>query len=127
MPARSSVAPSPRWTLRRPSACPACGPPSGQTLTNEVAQADFILYGTLSNAKPDPKDTWSVKAGVLVCTGKPNGCVVTKNAYSDYTLKLKWRFPADGTGGNNAVAVASFTSIAGGGTGFDASEIVVIA
>src|SRR3954451_2022169 len=37
-------------------ACPGCGPPSGQTLTSEVAQADFILYGTLGNAKPDPKD-----------------------------------------------------------------------
>lgn len=37
-------------------ACPGCGPPTGQTLTSEVAQADFILYGTLGNAKPDPKD-----------------------------------------------------------------------
>ncbi|AMV24745.1 hypothetical protein VT84_10140 [Gemmata sp. SH-PL17] len=43
------------------AACPGCGPPSGQTLTNEVAQADFILYGTLSNAKPDPKDPGSTK------------------------------------------------------------------
>ncbi|MFM8272524.1 MAG: hypothetical protein ACKODX_09350 [Gemmata sp.] len=42
-------------------ACPGCGPPSGQTLTNEVAQADFILYGTLANAKPDPKDPGSTK------------------------------------------------------------------
>ena len=43
------------------AACPGCGPPSGQTLTNEVAQADFILYGTLGNAKPDPKDPGSTK------------------------------------------------------------------
>ncbi len=43
------------------SACPGCGPPSGQTLTNEVAQADFILYGTLANARPDPKDPGSTK------------------------------------------------------------------
>lgn len=42
-------------------ACPGCGPPSGQTLTSEVAQADFILYGTLGNAKPDPKDPGSTK------------------------------------------------------------------
>ena len=33
--------------------CPFCNPP-GQTLTAEVQQADFILYGTLSNATPDP-------------------------------------------------------------------------
>ena len=43
------------------AACPACGPPSGQTLTSEVAQADFILFGTLGNQKPDPKDPGSTK------------------------------------------------------------------
>jgi hypothetical protein len=42
-------------------ACPACGPPSGQTLTSEVAQADFILYGTFGNAKRDPNDPGSSK------------------------------------------------------------------
>lgn len=43
------------------AACPACGPPSGQTLTSEVAQADFILFGTLGNQKPDPKEPGSSK------------------------------------------------------------------
>lgn len=43
------------------AACPACGPPSGQTLTSEVAQADFILFGTLGNQKQDPKDPGSSK------------------------------------------------------------------
>jgi len=42
-------------------ACPGCGPPSGQTLTSEVAQADFILFGTFANAKADPKDPGSSK------------------------------------------------------------------
>ncbi len=42
-------------------ACPACGPPSGQTLTSEVAQADFILYGTFGNARRDPNDPGSSK------------------------------------------------------------------
>ncbi len=42
-------------------ACPGCGPPTGQTLTSEVAQADFILFGTLENAKADPKDPGSTK------------------------------------------------------------------
>lgn len=32
-------------------ACPFCSV-QGQTLTGEVAQADFIVYGTLANAKP---------------------------------------------------------------------------
>jgi hypothetical protein len=37
------------------SACPLCNP-TGTTLASEVAQADFILYGSLSNAQRDPKD-----------------------------------------------------------------------
>ena len=43
------------------AACPGCSAPSGQTLTSEVAQADFILFGTLGNQKPDPKDPGSSK------------------------------------------------------------------
>jgi hypothetical protein len=36
------------------SACPLCNP-TGTSFANEVAQADLILYGTLSNAKGDPE------------------------------------------------------------------------
>ena len=36
-------------------ACPFCSA-TGETLGGEVAQADFILYGTLSNAKRDPDE-----------------------------------------------------------------------
>jgi hypothetical protein len=38
-------------------ACPGCGAPSGQTLASEVAQADFILYGTFGAPKPNPTDS----------------------------------------------------------------------
>jgi hypothetical protein len=38
-------------------ACPGCGPPTGQTLASEVAQADFILFGTLGSPKPNANDT----------------------------------------------------------------------
>ncbi len=37
------------------AACPFCAP-SGATFSAEVAQADLILYGTLSNARLDPND-----------------------------------------------------------------------
>ncbi|MFO0824039.1 MAG: hypothetical protein U0792_13155 [Gemmataceae bacterium] len=43
------------FTTAPASACPFCSP-TGTTLTGEVAQADFILFGTLSNPKPDPND-----------------------------------------------------------------------
>ncbi len=55
------------------------------------------------DAKPDPKDTWSVEDGVLVCTGKPNGYLATAKEYGDYTLKLKWRYPADAKAPNSGV------------------------
>lgn len=48
----------------------------------------------MPDAKPDPKATWGVKDGVLVCTGKPNGYIATEKEYENYTLRLKWRYPA---------------------------------
>ena len=63
----------------------------------------FIVKPDKDGKKADPKDTWSVTDGVIRCTGKPNGCMATKSEYADYVLKLKWRFPADGKGGNSGV------------------------
>lgn len=53
--------------------------------------------------KAGPGETWSVTDGYVRCTGKPNGYILTEKAYADYTLKLKWRFPADSKGGNSGV------------------------
>lgn len=39
----------------RAAACPFC-PQAGQTLTQEVNQANLIIFGTLSNAKRDPNE-----------------------------------------------------------------------
>jgi hypothetical protein len=63
----------------------------------------FIVKADKDGKKADPKETWSVVDGTIRCTGKPNGCIVTEKEYSDYMLKLKWRFPADSKGGNSGV------------------------
>ncbi len=63
----------------------------------------FIVKLDKDGKKADPKDTWSATDGYIRCTGKPNGCLVTKSEYADYVLKLKWRFPANTTGGNTGV------------------------
>jgi hypothetical protein len=66
-------------------ACPGCGPPSGQTLTSEVAQADFILYGTLENARRDPnapgtsKGTTELKIEAVI---KGHPMVKDKNVFT---------------------------------------------
>ena len=63
----------------------------------------FVVKAGKDGKKADPKETWSVKDGVIYCTGKPNGYMLTKEEYGDYVLKVKWRFPADGKGGNSGV------------------------
>jgi hypothetical protein len=63
----------------------------------------FIVKPDKEGKRADPKLTWSAADGILRCTGKPNGCMVTRNEYADYVLKVKWRWPADGKGGNSGV------------------------
>lgn len=53
----------------------------------------------------DPKESWSIKDGILRCSGKPTGYLVTEKEYADYELTLKWRYPAGLKGGNSGVLV----------------------
>jgi hypothetical protein len=63
----------------------------------------FIVKPDKDGKRADPKDTWSVVDGTIRCTGKPNGCMVTKKEYGEYVLKVKWKWPAEGKGGNSGV------------------------
>lgn len=40
--------------------------------------------------------TWSVKDGVIVCTGKPNGFLRSKETYRDFIFRAQWRFQKEG-------------------------------
>ncbi len=55
----------------------------------------------LPDEKADPAKTWSVKDGVIHCTGTPAGYLRTTEAYENYTLQFEWRFPEKG--GNSGV------------------------
>jgi hypothetical protein len=56
------------------------------------------------------EDVWSVKDGVLSCTGKPPGYLRTeKDDYANYLLELEWRFPQGTAGGNSGVLVHTST------------------
>lgn len=51
-----------------------------------------------------PETVWSVKDGVLICTGKPAGYIYTKDDYKNYIVKLQWRFdPAKGAGNSGVL------------------------
>lgn len=49
------------------------------------------------------EDTFSVKDGVLCCTGRPAGYLRTEKKYTNYVFKLEWRWPKDSRPGNNGV------------------------
>ena len=36
-------------------------------------------------------DTWSVKDGLLVCTGKPIGVMRTDRQYENFIIEVEWR------------------------------------
>jgi hypothetical protein len=40
----------------------------------------------------DPMQTWSVRDGVIHCTGQPYGYARTEQVYSNYELTVVWRF-----------------------------------
>jgi hypothetical protein len=40
----------------------------------------------------DPAKVWTVKDGVIICTGKPAGYIVTEQEYQNYELRLEWRW-----------------------------------
>jgi hypothetical protein len=50
------------------------------------------------------EDVWSVADGVLICKGQPIGYLRTEADYTNYVLKLEWRFnPATKQAGNSGV------------------------
>ncbi|HUE72310.1 MAG TPA: DUF1080 domain-containing protein [Pirellulaceae bacterium] len=56
------------------------------------------------------EEVWSVKDGVLSCTGKPPGYLRTeKDDYANYVLELEWRFPKGSAGGNSGVLLHTST------------------
>ncbi|HLV02793.1 MAG TPA: DUF1080 domain-containing protein [Acidobacteriota bacterium] len=50
-------------------------------------------------------ETWSVRDGMIVCTGKPTGVLRTEKQYQNYILELEWRHMEEG--GNAGLFVHS--------------------
>ena len=49
----------------------------------------------LPDAAADPAKTWSVKDGVIHCTGTPNGYLRTEQTFKNYFLVVEWRWPVN--------------------------------
>jgi len=55
----------------------------------------------LRGGKGNVDKTWTIRDGVLCCTGRPAGYIRTEKAYKNYRLRLEYRWP--GRTGNNGV------------------------
>lgn len=62
---------------------------------------DMTGWHPVLNDNGKPEEVWSVKDGVLSCTGNPNGYIRTEKEYKNYVIRLEWRFP--GEPGNSGV------------------------
>ncbi|MCK4874097.1 MAG: DUF1080 domain-containing protein [Phycisphaerales bacterium] len=68
---------------------------NGKDLTGWTAH----LYGDA-----EMSDVWSVRDGILICMGKPAGYIRTETDYTNYVLRLEWRFnPITKEAGNSGV------------------------
>jgi hypothetical protein len=72
-------------------------------LPGEYGEAKLLFNGKdLSGWKVSSeklKNTWSVKDGVMVNTGKPNGYIRTSEDYANYILRLQFRHITKGNSG----------------------------
>src|SRR5262245_45157082 len=56
---------------------------------------DFTGWKTFIDPKRKdvkPEDIWSVKDGVIVCTGKANGYFYSEKSFKNYVLRYDWRY-----------------------------------
>lgn len=52
----------------------------------------------------DPAQVWEIKDGVMICKGNPVGYIRTTDKYTNFVLKLQWRFnPVTKKAGNSGV------------------------
>jgi hypothetical protein len=86
-------------------ACGALRAAEGETISlfNGKDLSGWTYHLADPNAKME--DVWSVEDGLLTCSGKPAGYLITKKSdFSDYRLTVDWRWHT-GQGGNNGVLV----------------------
>jgi hypothetical protein len=69
------------------------GPQRKVTLWNGKNFAGWKFY--VPNETVDVNEIWTVKNGVVCCSGNPNGYMRTKRKYENYRLHLEWRWAGE--------------------------------
>ncbi len=88
---------------RTAAAVEAIVPTSVTSLFNGKDLSGWEADVPARDKSPNLPDSFVVRDGMLVSMGKPEGHLVTKQAYRDYRLQVEYRFP--GKGGNCGVLV----------------------
>jgi len=52
-----------------------------------------------------PQDVWSVEDEVIICKGSPRGYIRTEQDFTNFVLRLEWRWPKDKTAGCGGVLI----------------------
>ncbi|MFM7166691.1 MAG: DUF1080 domain-containing protein [Planctomycetaceae bacterium] len=76
--------------------CPVSAQDAFQPLFNGQDLSGWVLVNT-------PRDTWSIREGMLVCSGRPTGELRTERMYQNFILELEWRHMVPG--GNAGIFV----------------------
>ena len=71
------------------------GPLQGETggFVYLVPRAELSEHWIVEGSGPN---TWSLRNGVIACTGSPNGFLRSKKAYRDFVFRAEWRFQKEG-------------------------------
>jgi hypothetical protein len=73
---------------------------SQDAVSGELAGWKFFA----EDPKAKPGDVWKLGPdGVLTCRGKPKGYLATEKDYTNFTLRLEWRWPAGKAGSGGAL------------------------
>ena len=68
---------------------------------------DFAGWTKVITAEPgsDPDTTWTISDGVIRCTGKPFGYLMTQQTYADFMLHVEYRWYSSAEQMNSGVFV----------------------
>jgi hypothetical protein len=76
-------------------------PAAGVDLLAQPLDASWKPFS--ANSATKLADVWQVKDGVLICKGIPLGGIYLDRDLTDFTLRLEWRWPAEGKAGKGGV------------------------
>lgn len=63
---------------------------AGDNFVSLMPKKDIGEHWTVEGKAP--AEAWSVRDGVIACTGQPNGFLRSKKVYRNFILRAEWRF-----------------------------------